>query len=233
MTENSPSPSTYPTMSLVQTWTKALTKPNEEAYLEIINDPGASLGKALLWLVGTAFIGGLFNGIITWLFGNTTFNQIDRYFDMEIPFRSANFLSVITTPFFSVIGILIGTFIATGLVQLIAKMLGGTGTFEQLFYSFTAYQAPMRLVIVVLSAIPFVSCLILPLGIYGFVLNVIANKATHQYDTGKAVISSLAPGLLIFLFCCCIVAIVAITGTALVGPTIDNVFTNIQGSLAP
>jgi hypothetical protein len=233
MTEKSPSPNTYPTMSLVQTWTKALTKPNEEAYLEIVNDPGASLGKALLWLTGTAFVGGLFSGIISWLFGSNAFNQFDQYFDLDIPFQSGNFLSVITTPFFSVIGILIGTFIATGLVQLVAKMLGGTGTFQKLFYGFTAYQAPLRLVILVLSAIPFLNCLIFPLGIYGFVLNVIANKATHQYDTGKAIISSLAPGLLVFLFCCCMVALITITGSAILGPTVENVFNNIQGTLAP
>lgn len=224
MTENSPSSNAYPSMSLVQTWTKALTQPNENAYLEIVNDPGASLGKALLWLAGAAFIGGLFNGIVTWLFGNSTLNQIDRYFDFGYGMPRTGFLAVITTPFFSIFGMLIGAFIVTGIVQIAAKMLGGTGSFDMLFYAYSAFQAPMSLVIVVLSAIPVVNCLVPPLGLYSLVLSVVANKATHRYDTGKAVISSLAPWLLIFFFCCCIFAIVAITGSAILGPTIQNIF---------
>jgi len=55
----------------------------------------------------------------------------------------------------------------------------------------------------------------------------------HQYDTGKAIISSLAPWLLVFLFCCCFFAIVAITGSAILGPSIQNVFDSIQSSLMP
>jgi len=233
MTESPPSPNAYPAMSSVQTWTKALTQPNEAAYQEIVNDPGASLGKALLWLVGSAFLGGLFNGIVSWLFGNPTLEQFGQYFQMDIPMQTTGFLSVITTPIISVISLLVVAFIVTGIVQLVARMLGGTGSFEKLFYGFSAYQAPLRLLIVVLSAIPFLNCLVFPIGIYGFVLNVNANKATHQYDTGKAIISSLSPWLLIFLFCCCIIAIISITGTAILGPAIQDVFNSMQGNFVP
>jgi hypothetical protein len=106
-------------------------------------------------------------------------------------------------------------------------MLGGTGTFEKLFYGFAAYGAPLGLVTSALGAIPFLGCLAFPLGIYGIVLNVIANQAANEYDTGKAVISSLAPALVIFLLCCCII----VAFGAILAPVMGDAFGNIINSM--
>jgi cytochrome b subunit of formate dehydrogenase len=233
MTENSPSPDIYPAMTLGQTWTKALTQPNQGAYREIVHDPGASLGKAVLWLASTAFFGSLLSGIATWLFSSSYQDQISRYFNLDFALRSFGIVNVVVTTIFYFLAAIIGTFIIIGIVQLIAKMLGGTGSFEQLIYAVAAYQSPLQLGILVLGSIPYISCLVPFLVIYTFILNVIANKAVHQYDTGKAIISSLAPWLLVFLFCCCFFVIVAITGSAILGPSVQNVFDSIQSSLMP
>ena len=212
MAEELSSPNSYSPMSATETWIKALTQPREEAYLSIANDPGASIGKAVLWLAGFGFVGGLITGIANAIFGTSAFQQFsDMYsqygdFAFTPPQTGGGFFSIIGGSFGGLFGAVIGALIFVGLVQLVSKMLGGTGSFETLFYASAAYSAPLGLVTSVLSAIPFVGLCLSPLlGIYGIVLAVVANKATHEYDTGKAVIAVLAPGLLVLLLCCCII----------------------------
>jgi hypothetical protein len=53
---------------------------------------------------------------------------------------------------------------------------------------------------------------------------VVANKATHEYDTGKAVIAVLAPGLVIFILCCCVIFGLG----ALLGPVFESLGSNFQ-----
>ena len=219
----------YESMSPVQIWIKAITSPKEETYKEIIHAPNASLGSAVLWLAAAGFLGGLLQGLVGMVTKTnvwTQFSQFSQYTDYNFAYAPrTGFISVIGGAFGGLFGILIGTFIVTGLVQLVAKMLGGTGTFADLFYGFAAYQAPMRLVTLALGAIPFVgACLGIPLAIYGLVLNVIANKAANEYDTGKAVISSLAPWLLIFLVCACVLVIASL----ILVPVAGDVFQNLQ-----
>lgn len=212
MAEELSSPNSYSPMSAMETWIKALTQPREQAYLSIANDPGASIGKAILWLAGFGFVGGLITGIANAIFGTSIMRQFSdmysQYGDMPFnpPQAAGGFFSIVSGSFGGLFGAVIGALIFVGLVQLASKMLGGTGSFEKLFYASAAYSAPLGLVTSVLSAIPFVNLCLSPLlGIYGLVLSVIANKATHEYDTGKAVIAVLAPGLVVFILCCCVI----------------------------
>ena len=224
MYDEVPSPNRYSSMNMMETFIKALTKPNEEAYKEIVNDPGASLGKGLLWIGVASLIGGLFTGIFNAIFGSSAFNQISQYADVDIPRAGSAIGTIFGSMFGGLFGAIFGALIFVGLVQLVAKMLGGTGTYAQLFYGYAAFQAPISLVTGLLGAIPLIGCITIPVAIYAIVLGVIANKATHEYDTGKAVISTLAPALVLFLFCCCIIAIVgAISGFAM-GDVFNNLY---------
>ena len=242
MSEELATPNAYPPMSPAETWIKALTKPNDRAYREIVNDSGASLGKAILWLAGFGFLGGLFSGIGRSLFGTSVMDQFTQFTElagtdfpipMSVPTGGSGFLSVVGGSFFGAAGGVIGALIIVGLVHLVSRALGGTGSFEKLFYGTAAYSAPLGLVTSVIGTIPIVNCLGLPLGIYGIVLAVLANKAAHEYDTGKAVIATLAPLLVIFLLCCCVTAIFGTALSALLGPAIGNVFENIGSTLSP
>lgn len=220
-----PSSNQFTPMNPIQTFIKALTKPNEQAYREIVNDPGASVGKGILWFAVAGFISGTISGLINWLFGTSTLSQLSQYTDYDIPIRAGgSFLGMIGSAFSGLFGAIIGALIVVGLVQLVAKMLGGIGTFQKLFYGYAAAQAPLGMVTAILGSIPFLGCLALPLGIYGIVLNVIANKAANEYDTGKAVISTLAPIIVITLFCCCIIAIVGAIG----GLAFGDIFQSLQ-----
>ena len=242
MNHESPSTNQVPAMTAIETWIKALTSPNAAAYQQIVNDPGASMTKGLVWLAGFGFVGGLFNGIVQAIFGVSAMRQFQRAFeqygDMDIPMPAGGagggFLSIVGSAFGGLFGAVIGGLIVVGLVQLVSKMLKGTGTFEKLFYGYAAYAAPLSLVTSLVGAIPFVNfCLGPILGIYGLVLAVVANKATHGYDTGKAVIAVLAPMLLVFLFCCCIIVIFGGAFASLLGPSMEGVFEGIQSSLTP
>ncbi len=65
-------------------------------------------------------------------------------------------------------------------------------------------------------------------GIYGLVLNIMAVKAVHQLDWGRAIASSAV--IWVGLLCCVSVVIIAVL--TLLGPSIGNVFSNIIENLA-
>jgi len=218
-------------MKPLETMIKAVTQPKDEGYRQIVNDPGASLGKAVLWLAVSGFLGGLFTGFVSWIFGTSAFDMVSQYTDYDIPRTSGSFLSVVTNPIGGAIGAIIGAFLLVGLIHLVSKMLGGEGSFEKMFYASAAFTAPLGLVTSVLNAIPFIRCLTIFVSIYILVLTVIANKVVYGYDTGKAVIASIAPVLVVFLFCCCIVVIFGSLFSAVLGPGIGDVFQNITNNL--
>ena len=64
-------PESGPTMSLVETWIAAVTKPNEGTFAQIAAQPGATAGKAFLWvfLASTAHIFCQFDRPGCWFWG--------------------------------------------------------------------------------------------------------------------------------------------------------------------
>ena len=139
------------------------------------------------------------------------------------------------TPIAAVLGAVFFAIFAA-IVQWIAKMFGGKGTNDQLAYTLAAISAPYALVssvLILLSAIPFVGLCFSVLaalgGIYAIVLAVMAVKAVNQFDWLPAIGSYFIPGLVVFLVCCCLAAVVAtVTGAAL-----GNVFSTLNQSLIP
>lgn len=214
-------------MKPMETFIKAITKPNDQAYREIANDPGASIGKAVLWLGISGLVGGFFTGLFQWIFGSSTFSMVSEYADVDIPEVAGGIGGVFSGAFGGLFGAIIGGFIFVGLVHLVSRMLNGTGSFEKLFYTVAAFQAPLGLITGVLVGIPFLgACISVLVGIYTIVLAVIANKAVHEYDTGKAVIATLAPAVVIFLFCCCVIAVFGTIFGAAFGDMFGNIMSN-------
>lgn len=183
----------------IQTWIKALTSPNEEAYREIVNDPGATFGKAALWVTLAGIVGGFLQGVIRFILGPVESQPFSDFLESDIPFEpvTPTIGSIFSSTIFGGIGAIIGAFILIGLIYVAARALGGVGSFEKLFSGYAAFQVPISLVTYPLSAIPLVGFLGFFLGLYGLVLGVIANKVVMEYDWGKAIISSLAVPLVI------------------------------------
>lgn len=215
MQEDTPMAAEGRTMTWSETWLKALTQPAVAAYEEIASDPGGSSNKAFIWVAISSAIGMIITFLGNSLFSSSTDGSGSILFTLMC--------GVVLGPIISVIVFAV----MTGITQAIASALGGTGTFSKLAYVWAAYAAPLSLVSTGLSIFPYVGFLTIPLGFYAIVLNVIANKAVNQFSWTKAIVSSVALLALIFI----LVAIFVIVILALLGPVINEVFSEIMSEI--
>ena len=211
--------------SFFQTWINALTKPDEKTYSEIAASPNAKATTAYLWV----FLSFIVTYLITFLVGGATirdrFGLVGAWLVNLLCY--ALILAAIGTLFFA---------IDVAINQWIAKMFGGKGTFDQMAYTFASISVPYSLVssvFILLSAIPFVDfffrILIGLAGLYILVLEIIAVKGVNQFGWGAAVGSLFIPGLVVGIFCCCLL----IAFGAAMGSSIGNIFSTINQSLNP
>ena len=194
------------------TWVEAVTKPNEQTFARLAASPNAKMSTAFLWV----FIGSLVNSLVVTLMQGAILGRMMQQFDIEGMPRMAmggGFLSVICgAPIGAVVSVIFFAMF-TGVVQWVAKMFGGKGTFEQLAYVFAAIAVPFTLIsslVTLLAAVPYVGfCFGLvgfALAIYVIVLELMAVKGVNQFGWGQAAGSLFLPGIVLF---CCIAAVVA------------------------
>ncbi len=224
-----------------QVWKKAVTKPNEVTFIEITAGPEATSKTAFIWV----FIAGTFSMILqsilqaiyaaTGTMPQIPIPQLQQYMPTSGGGDIASagvtfFVSLCASPF---VGLLSIAFFAlfTAVVQWIAKMFGGVGNFDKLAYALAAISVPFTIVssiIALFSAIPFVGAcfgiISFGLSIYALVLQVMAVKGVNRFGYGPAIGSLFIPGLVIFIFCCCLAAGAAM----LLGPAISQSFNNLQ-----
>lgn len=216
MTEDMENTSPQAAQSWSETWIKAVTQPSEEAYQEIINDPGASTKKANLWVFLAALAGAVISSLLGSMFGSSLLGG-----QAGVGFAGLFGALICAGPIAGALAVL-GLAISSGIIQLIANALGGEGTRQQLVYGMAAFLAPISLVSTVISGIPLLRILSFLLSIYGMVLTVIAVKAVNKLDWGKSVVASL--GLLLVIV---LIAGFVIMVLALLGPAIGNVYNNL------
>ena len=215
--------------SILQTWMTAVTKPNEQTYAQLAASPQAKTSTALLWV----FIGSLIQSLVTFLMQGRIMAQMmqDSGIQSQVGpglvgiLCGAPIAAVITVVFFSAF---------TGIVQWVAGLFGGKGSFEKLAYVFAAITVPFTLIsalLTLLSAIPYVGFCFgivgLLAGLYVLVLQVVAVKGVNQFDWLPAAGSLLLPFI---VFICCISAGVAGL-ISLAGPAMQDIFNQINQSL--
>lgn len=226
---NVPIPESRPE-TVFQTWGKALTKPNEQTFVEIASSPNAKATTAYIWV----FIASLVQFFLVSLVQSQMMGTYMQQLGLEAgDLGGQGVMSVVITaicgaPIAAAVSTLffaIGVFI----VQWIAKMFGGRGTSDQLAYAMASISAPYALiagVLTLLAAIPYVGlCFsaILSIGaIYVFVLNAMAVKGVNQVSWGAAIGSLLIPGLVIGLLCACIIGVSAATLVPLIQNSSPN-----------
>ncbi|HET9907932.1 MAG TPA: Yip1 family protein [Anaerolineales bacterium] len=216
---------------MFQTWINALTKPSEETYVQIANSPQAKTGTALLWV----FVGSLIQSFIVFLLQGVLMNRMMQGSGFESPMSTSLIGVLCGAPVAAAISVvLFASF--TGIVQWIAGLFGGRGSFEKLVYVLAAITVPFTLVsalFTLLSAIPFVGfcfgLVSLLAALYVLYLEVMAVKAVNQFDWGKAAASLLLPGVVIF--CCVLVAIGGLF--SILGPQMQDIFNQINQSITP
>ncbi len=220
----SPEPSGF--SSWFSTWMEAITKPNQQTFAGLAASPNAKMTTAFLWV----FLGSLVNFFVASLVQGAIMGQMIQQFNLENMPRNAfggGLLSAICgAPVGAVISVVFFA-IFTGVVQWVAKMFGGKGTFEQLAYVFAAITVPFTLVssvLTLLSAIPFVGLCFgfvgFAVGIYVLVLEVLAVQGVNQIGVGQAAGALFLPGIVIF--CCLVVVIGGIL--SVLAPAISDVF---------
>ena len=228
-------------MSLIDMWIAAVTKPSEQTFSQIAAQPSASTGKALLWVFLASLVSSFASLVVQAFSFGSGMGNFEQFLPpelaRELPMQSApsfGFGTVICgTPVYALFTVL-GFVIGVALIQWVAKLFGGIGSFDKLAYAFSAITVPASVaaaVLALLGIIPFVGILTglasFALSIYVIVLEVLAVKAVSGLDTGKAVGSVLLPGVVIgLLICCCMIA-----GLALLGPVIGDVFSEITQGL--
>jgi hypothetical protein len=220
---------------------KAVTKPSEQTFVDITEHPDAKAKTAYIWIFIAGTLSGIIQAFVTAILAATgtgsPFQQIpgmEQYFPQSTGGGGGIGLIVglCGSPLVGLLSIVLFA-LFTALTQWIAKLFGGTGTYEKLLYAFAAITVPFTVissVIALFSAIPFVGLctgiISIGLSIYVFVLEVMATKAVNRFGWGPAVGSMLIiPGLLIL--CSCLV----IGALMLMGPMIGNVFSEINQSL--
>ncbi|HLO15530.1 MAG TPA: YIP1 family protein [Anaerolineales bacterium] len=208
-------------------WRDALTRPSEQTFARIAQSPNAKLTTALLWV----FLGSLVNILLGSLLQGIVFRQMMRGSDFGFPrMAGGSLVGVICgAPVAAVISVVLFAAVV-GVVQLIAKMFGGRGTFDQLAYAIAAIVAPFSLInslFTLLAAIPYVvycaglvSFLLL---LYVVVLEVMAVKGVNQFGWGQAAASLLLP---IFVLVCCLA--VGVFGViSLLAPRVSDIFNSL------
>ena len=210
-----------------QIWIKALTKPSVQTFAEIANSPDASPNKAYIWLAISYIVSFFFIMLLTLV--RTT----GQYEDIGSSLGGSAITLICGAPIGAVIGVLFFS-LMTAIIQWVAKLFKGTGSYGKLIYAVAAFTAPIMVVSGVLSAlslIPFIglcfSVISIGLSIYSLVLWIMAVKAVNQFGWGEAAGSVLLPGIVIGLLCGCLVA----GSLMLLGPVIGDVFSTINSSL--
>ena len=220
----------------VSVWRDALTKPSDQTFARIAQSPNAKLTTALLWV----FLGSLVNLLLASLVQGAVFRQImqNSNFGGDAFPRTVGgglFAVVCGAPIAAIISV-VGFLIFVGVVQLLARMFGGRGTFEQLAYATAAIVAPFSLVnsvLTLLTAIPFVGLCFglvsLIAVVYVVALEIMAVKGVNQFGWGQALGSYFLP--LLILVCCVSIGVIGILRA--LGPGISDIFNSIRQSLTP
>ena len=195
-TDSTSAPAQVASPSWRSIWVQTVARrPSLATFETLARDPEARSTKAYLWIFVSSLI-------------SLVFFAVGLVLSNGWPgsWRSLLLLLLVEVPIGTLLSVL--TFmLSTGVTQLMAKAIRGTGTYRKLAYSIAAFSAPLALIFSASSALvmnvfgriasPTVaSFLLLPLvllfGIYGFVLSVIAVRTVNQLEWVKAIVASIS-----------------------------------------
>ncbi len=199
----------------------AMTKPAPSTFADLAHNPSANITTGLGWIFAFSALGSVLSVILGLILGASS-----NLSTSGISTSAAGVSRLCIAPLAGILSV-IGFVISTGLQNIIAKAIGGTGTYEQLVYAEAAFTAPIGVITSILSVIPVVNLLNLPLALYRLVLSASAIKGVHNFGWGKAV----AALIVIPIFLTILIAVAIVLLLAVSGPAIGNIFSNIQRGL--
>jgi hypothetical protein len=201
--------------SVFQIWWRALSKPNELTYAALASSPKATATTAYLWM----FVASLIQFFLSTLVQRQMMNNLQRYgLDMG-QFGNRGGVGAIlvglicVAPVLAALSTLVFA-IMVAIMQWLARMFGGTGTYDQLAYTLAAIAAPLTIlggVLNLFGAIPYAGlCFGLIgflVGIYILVLQLMAIKGVNHIGWGGALGAYFLPVLALAFLCACLTGI--------------------------
>ncbi|HLA08657.1 MAG TPA: YIP1 family protein [Anaerolineales bacterium] len=223
------------------TWMIAVTKPNEQTFATLAKHPDAksnTLAFTWVFLAGTisALISGVFQSILQLAgFASQTPGLSDLFGgDAQRGIAFTFGVALCSSPIVGALGVVFFA-MGVGIVQWVARLFKGTGTYSQLAYTMAAVSVPFTLVSSILtpfSGIPVVGIctglISTLLGIYALVLELMAVKGVNKFGWGQAAGSIFLPGLALV---CCVIVVIA--GMSALGVAIGGTFDSINQNLTP
>lgn len=202
----------------INIWRRILTQPGEAAFAVEKESPAATLSTAVIWIVAAALINFIAQAITFLLF-----NPMEQFLEMYNQFLVASgtsqavvdeLMAQFTGDSFRntlLLSLLLGVIlfpilflIGSGLLWGVARVLGGTGDYAKQTYLISTYYAPLTIINVLASFIPFLG-LFIALAVLGYqiVLTYFAMRVAHNLTPGKTVGTIVAPFTAVFLVSCC------------------------------
>lgn len=175
-------------------WWRVLTyvyiHPTVESYENLLQDPKASGRRVVLWMFLGNLIGTFFLMLMAAAFialTNFGLSEINR---PDLPTFWGMLAVVFAFELVMITGMaVVGLLTGTGILQMISKAFGGSGSYSKLLYLIGAITIPPTL----LNMIPFINLLVTPVAWYGLYLEVVAVKTIHRLSWGKASAVVLIP----------------------------------------
>lgn len=176
----------------VNLWKEVLTNPAETFKKE---EKNVNLTEGVKQLIVAGVIAGVFYGISAAFALNSASMLM-----MGKPMMEAGAMGFIGALIGTPIATLIGWFIFSAILYVIAKLLNGKGTFDTHMYLIALLYSPIVIIQGVLSVIPIVGAALgILVSLYGLYLLTIAIKQAHKVSTEKAVVIWLIPVIVIAL----------------------------------
>jgi hypothetical protein len=187
---------------LPKQWWKVLSRPGAQTFAE-------EAGKAswdIIWvqLIGYAIISAILSALQN-LTNSATLDYLNRLNANSSAGTTALVTRGVTPASIAIglVGVLIGFFIAQGILFGLAKAFGGQGTFTQQAYVMLLFVVPLGILEGLLGLVPILGGLVsLAGGIYSIVLAVFAIMGVHRLSGGKASAVVLIPVGVLFLLLC-------------------------------
>lgn len=184
----------------LEAWTQAVTQPRPETYEELAADPDATVGRASTWIAITYLVFGIMAmcGLMLFILPSGDAGAVLGALFCLMPFFVV----------FAVVAGVIMLMVYFGVMHLIARILGGKGSFDDLFYAGTCYYLPLMIISSIVGVIPCFGTVI-QLGVWAYALwlGVIAIKAIHEIEWGRAAVAGL---VWVGVGCGCICAFVCL-----------------------
>ena len=180
----------------MSTWINSIIKPAETFKAEKAK---ASLGKGMFNYAIINVIAGFLVGIAIAVFVSIL-PSTGPYAQILSMLKVLGIAAIIVMPILFAILAIIGSLIGQGIFYIFAKLLKGQGTFVQQYYLTSLYVPILGIISFIVMLIPFIGTFIsFIVALFTLYLLTIALRETHNYSTGRAVLTWLIAAIAIFI----------------------------------